>query len=82
MVKKQKQETFDNLKMVPTKMFEEVIDPTFHSNIRDLSTKVLGTPPPVDTLENLQRLYVNQTFQDLKAALLCLNEPMNIMQQV
>ena len=60
-------------------MFEEVIDPAFHSGSRGLSTKGFGTTPPVNILANLQHLYGKPSYQELDAALLCLNEPMNII---
>ena len=78
-VKKEKREIFENLKMVLTKIFEEVIDPAFHSGSRRLSTKGFGTTPPVNILANLQHLYGKPSYQELDAALLCLNKPMNII---
>ena len=62
--------------------FEEVVDPTFHSGRRGLSTNGFVTTPPVDILYNLQRLYGKPIYQELDAALLRLNEPMNRMQPV
>ena len=63
-------------------IFEEVVNPTFHSGSRGLATKVFGTTPPVDILANLQSLYGKQSYQELNAVLLSLNEPINIMQPV
>ena len=65
--------------MALTKMIEEVIDPVFHSDSRVLSTKGFETTPPVKMMANLQCLYVKPRYQDLDAALLHLNEPMNQM---
>ena len=50
------------MKMVLTKMFEEVVEPTFHYNSRGMSNKGSSTTPPVDTLENIQRLYGKKTL--------------------
>ena len=63
-------------------MLEDFIDPTFHYGSRRLSTKGFGTMPPVNILANLQRLYVKPSYQELDAALLCPNKPMNRMQTV
>ena len=38
-VKKETRETFKNLKMVLTKISEEVVDPAFHYGSRGLATK-------------------------------------------
>ena len=43
--------------MVLTNIFEEVVEPAFHSGSRGLDTKGFGTTAPVDILANLQRLY-------------------------
>ena len=51
--KKYNRETFENLKMVLTKMFENVVDPVFHSSSRGLATKGFITTPPVDILANI-----------------------------
>ena len=63
-------------------MFKEFIDPTFHSGSRGLDTKGFNTTPPVNILENLQCLYGKPSYQDLNAALLCLNYSMNQIQPV
>ena len=63
-------------------MFEEVVDPAFHSGIRGLATKVFGTMSPVDILANLQRLYGKPVYQGIDAVLLRLNNPMNQIQPV
>ena len=81
-VKKDKRDTFTNLKMVLTKFFEDMISPAFYSGSRGLATRGLGTTPPVDILANLQRLYGKPSYQELYAALLRLNKPMNILQLV
>ena len=70
-MRKEKREKLEKPKMVLMNFFEEVVDPASHFGSRGLSTKVLGTMPPVDTLSNLQRLYG-----------IHLNEPMNRMQPV
>ena len=63
-------------------MFEDVIDPAFHSGSRGLATRGFGTTSPVDILSNLHHLYGNPSYQELDAALLRLNEPMNMIQPV
>ena len=70
------------MKMVLTKIFEEVVDPAIQSVIRGLSTKVFSTMPPVDILTNLQQLYGRPSNQELDVALLRLNDPMDRMQPV
>ena len=62
-VKKDKIEAFKNLKMVLTKMFDEVVNPVFHYGRRGLASKGFGTTPPVEILVNLQRLYVKLSYQ-------------------
>ena len=68
--------------MVLTNIFEEVVDPDFHSVSRGLSTKGFGTTSPVNILENLQYLYGKPIYQELDTALLRLNYPMNRIQTV
>ena len=72
-MKKEKQETFEKLKIVLTKMFEDIINLAIHSGSRGLSTKGFGTTPPVDILSNLQRLYGKPSYQEINVALLFLN---------
>ena len=79
---KKKSETFKNRKMVLMKMFEEIVDPDFHSDSRVLATKGFGTAPPVYIMENIQRLYGKPSYQDIDAALLRLNDLMKIMQLI
>ena len=74
---KYKHDTFDNVKMVLTKMFEEAIKPDFHSDSQGLATRGFGTTPPVEILTNLQCLYVKSIYQELDAVLLQLKEPIN-----
>ena len=68
--------------MVMTEISKEVVNPAFHFGRRGLTTKGFVTTPPVDILENIQRLYVKPSYQELNAALLSLNEPMNRIQPV
>ena len=77
--KKLNRETFKNLKMVTTKLFEEFFNPDFHYDSRGLATKGFGTTPPVDILANLQRLYGKLSYKELDAALLHLKNPINLM---
>ena len=68
--------------MVLKNVFEEVVNPPFHSGSRGITTKGFGTTPPVVILANLQHLDGKPSYQELEAALLHLNNPMNRMQQV
>ena len=68
--------------MVLANIFEDVVDPAFHSGSRGLTTKRFGNMPPVDIMANLQRLYGKPSYQELDAALIRLNKTMNIMQPV
>ena len=68
--------------MVLKKMFEEVVDPAFHSGSIGIAIKGFGTTPPVDILANLQQIYGKTSYQELDAALIRLKEPMNRMQPV
>ena len=61
-------------------IFEEVVDPAFHSCSRGLATKGFGTTPPVDILVNLQHIYGKPSYQELDAAFSCLKYSMNIIQ--
>ena len=63
-------------------MFEEVVNPAFHSGSMGLDTKLFGTTTPVNILANLQHLYGKLSYQELDAALLSLNDPMKQMQLV
>ena len=63
-------------------MFEEVVDPAFHSGIRGVAIKGFGTMPPVEILAIPQQIYVKLSYQELDAALIRLNDPMNRMQPV
>ena len=56
-VKKENRKTFENMKMVLTNMFKEVIDPAFHSGICGLARKGFVNTHPVEILSNHQRLY-------------------------
>ena len=68
--------------MVLDKIFEEVIDPAFHSSIRGLATRGFGATPLVDIPANLQRLYGKPSYQELNASLLRINKLMNQIQPV
>ena len=66
--------------MVLTKIFKNVLDPAFHSRSHGLDTKGFSTTPLVSILENIQRLYGKPCYQELDAALIRLNNPMNQIQ--
>ena len=68
--------------MVLTKMFEEVVNTTFHSDSRGLATKGFFPTPPVNVLENIQCLYRKSSYQELYTALIGVNKLMKRMQLV
>ena len=63
-------------------MFEEVVDPAFHSGRRGIAIKGFGTTPPVEIMANLQKIYVKLSYQELDTVLIHLKYPMNRMQPV
>ena len=68
--------------MVMINMFEEVVDPAFHSNSRGIAIKGFGTTPPVEILANLQQIYVKISYQELDTVLIHLKDPMNRIKPV
>ena len=81
-IKKEKRETFENLTMDLTKMFKESINPALHFGIRGMDTEGFVTMPPVEILANLKRLHGKPIYQEIDAALIYLNQPMNQMQTI
>ena len=76
-LQKEKRNTFENLLMVVTKTFEDVIDPAFHTGSRGLAKRGLGNTRPYDVLAHMHSLYGKPSLTELEGALLRLNEPMN-----
>ena len=76
-LQKEKRNTFENILMVLTKTFEDVIDPAFHTGIRVLATRGFGNTKPYDVLAHMHSIYKKPSLTELDGALLRLNEPMN-----
>ena len=52
-LQKEKRKTFENLLIVLTKTFEDVIDPAFHTGSRDRATRGFGNTKPYDVLAHI-----------------------------
>ena len=76
-LQKEKRNTFENLLMVLTKTFEDVIYPAFHTVSRVLATRGFGNTKPYNVLAHMHSLYGKPSLTELEGALLRLNEPMN-----
>ena len=76
-LQKEKRNTFENLLMVLTKTFEDVIDPAFHTGSCGLATRGFGNTKPYDVLSHIHSLYGKPSLTELEGALFCLNKPMN-----
>ena len=76
-LQKEKRNTFENLLMVLTKTFEDVIDPDFHTGSRGLATRGFGNTKPYGILAHMHLLYEKPSLTELEGALLRLNEHMN-----
>ena len=74
---KEKRNTFENLLMVLTNTFEDVIDPAFHTGSRGLATRGFGNTKPYDVLSHIHSLYGKPSLTELEGALMRLNEPIN-----
>ena len=55
-LQKKKRNTFENLLMVLTKTFEDVIDPAFHTGSSGLATRGFGNTKPYDVLAHIHSL--------------------------
>ena len=75
-LQKEKRTTFENLLMVLTKKFDDVIDPTFHTGSRGLATRGFGNTKPYNILAHIHSLYGKPSLTELEGALLRLNKPM------
>ena len=76
-LQKERSNTFENLLMVLTKTFEDVIDPAFHKGSCGLATRGFRNTKPYDALAHIHSLYGKPSLMELEGALLHLNEPMN-----
>ena len=76
-LQKEKRNTFENLLLVLTKTFEDVIDPALHTDSQGLATRGFGNTKPYDVLPHMNSLYGKPSLTGLEGALLRLNEPMN-----
>ena len=76
-LQKEKRNTFENLLMVLTKTFEDVIDPALHTGSHGLATRGFGNTNPCGVLAHIHSLYGKPSLTELEGALLRLNEPMN-----
>ena len=76
-LQKEKRNTFENLLMVLTKTFKDVIDPTFHKGSRGLATRGFENTKLYNVLAHMHSLYGKPRLTELEGALLRLNEPMN-----
>ena len=56
-LQKEKRNTFENLLMVLTKTFEDVIDPAFHTRSCGLATRGFGNTKPYNVLSHIHSLY-------------------------
>ena len=74
-LQKEKRDKFENLLMVLTKKFEDVIDPAFHTGSRGLATGGFGNTKTYDVLAHMHSLYRKPSLTELEGALLRLNRP-------
>ena len=58
-LQKEKRNTLENLLMVLTKTFEDVIDPAFHTGSRGLATRGFGNTKPYDVLAHIWQTKFN-----------------------
>ena len=76
-LQKEKRNTFENLLMVLTKKFEDVIDPALHTGSRGLEKILFENTKPYDVIAHIHSLYGKPSSMEIEGALLRLNEPMN-----
>ena len=72
-IQKEERNTFENLLMVLTKTFKDVIDPAFHTVSRGLATRGFRNTEPYDVLSHMHSLYGKPSLTELEGALLRLN---------
>ena len=76
-LQKEKRNTVENLLMVLTKRFEDVIDPAFHTGSRGLATRGFVNTNPYNVLAHMHLLYGKPSLTELEGVQLRLNKPMN-----
>jgi hypothetical protein len=81
-VKKSKRETFTNMVTALTTILEDAFDVAFHSGGTALAERGFGTATPPEILSRFQQNYGKPGYQEIKAALLRLNQPMDRMQPI
>eukprot|EP00978_Attheya_sp_CCMP212_P000295 scaffold531_cov30-Attheya_sp.AAC.4 len=75
---KETHDSFKNIKTALKKMFERVIDSSFHtSGNAALMATDLGTMTPPAIMTQMRRLYGKATIQELERQLLILQQPMD-----
>ena len=72
-LQKEKRNTFENLLMVLTKKFEDVIDPAFHTGSCGLAKTGFRYTKPYDILAHIHSIYGKPSLTELEGALLRLN---------
>jgi hypothetical protein len=81
-VQKSKRESFVNLVTALTTILEDTFDVAFHSGGTALAERGFGTSTPQEILSRFQQNYGRPGYQEIKAALLRLNQPMDRMQPI
>jgi hypothetical protein len=81
-VQKGKRESFVNLVSALTTILEDAFDVAFHSGGTALAKRGFGTATPPEVLARFQKNYGKPGYQEIKAALLRLTQPMDRMQPI
>ena len=68
-LQKETRNTFENLLIVLTKTFKDVIDPAFHTGSRGLATRGFGNTNPYDILAHIHSLYGKPSLTELEGVL-------------
>ena len=81
-VQKSKRESFVNLITALITILEDSFDVAFHSGGTASAKRGFGTATPPEILSRFQQNYGKPGYQEIKTALLRLNEPMDRMQPI
>jgi hypothetical protein len=81
-VTKSKRESFINMITALTTILEDAFDVAFHSGGTALAESGFGTATPPEILSSFEKNYGKPGFQEIKSALLRLNQPMDRMQPI
>ncbi len=81
-VQKGKRESFVNLVSALTTILEDAFDVAFHSGGTALAERGFGTATPPEILARFQKNYGKPGYQEIKAALLRLTQPMDRIQPI